>query len=204
MERLKECLRINGHLMPSALVQAIRESVFAFSQSDQPSDDLTSVAIRIEETELPAVRAGIDIVSDLKQLRRAREFVRTFSSSQPGLPLDGDSTGALELAVNEAASNIMKHAYHGRTDQSIHLDAEAFCSHVSIRLHHLGDPFDPSTVSPPALDGSRESGFGAYIIAQSVDEVRYYRDERGRNCVALKKTRSHSRDQNNESETRWK
>ena len=60
---------------------------------------------------------------------------------------------------------------------------------VSIRLHHLGDPFDPSTVPPPALDGSQESGFGIYLITQSVDEVRYYRDERGRNCIALVKVR---------------
>jgi serine/threonine-protein kinase RsbW len=105
----------------------------------------------------------------------------------PGLPLDEDAVGALELAVNEAASNIMKHAYHGRTDQSIHLEAEAHRKYVSVRLHHLGDPFDPSRARPPALDGSRESGFGAYIITQCVDEVRYYRDERGRNCVALKK-----------------
>ena len=57
----------------------------------------------------------------------------------------------------------------------------------SIRLHHLGDSFDPAAVSPPALDGSRESGFGIYLITNSVDEVRYSRDERGRNCIALVK-----------------
>jgi two-component sensor histidine kinase len=34
-------------------------------------------------------------------------------------------------AVNEAASNIMKHAYHGRSDQRIQLDAEAFADCVS-------------------------------------------------------------------------
>jgi anti-sigma regulatory factor (Ser/Thr protein kinase) len=28
-----------------------------------------------------------------------------------------------------------------------------------------------------------------YIIARSVDEVRYSRDERGRNCICLKKNR---------------
>ena len=59
---------------------------------------------------------------------------------------------------------------------------------VSMRLHHLGDPFDPSKVPPPRLDGSQESGFGVYLITQSVDEVRYYRDERGRNCIASTKT----------------
>ena len=89
--------------------------------------------------------------------------------------------------MNEAASNIMKHAYHGRADQRIQLEAEAFPGRVSIRLHHLGDSFDPAAVSPPALDGSRESGFGIYLITKSVDDVRYSRDERGRNCITLVK-----------------
>ena len=28
-----------------------------------------------------------------------------------------------------------------------------------------------------------------YIIEQSVDDVRYYRDERGRNCISMVKNR---------------
>jgi serine/threonine-protein kinase RsbW len=104
--------------------------------------------------------------------------------------LDDDEVAGLELAVNEAASNIMKHAYHGRTDQWIGLDAEARPDRVRIRLHHLGDSFDPAAVPPPALDGSRESGFGIYLITRSVDDVRYSRDERGRNCMALIKVPS--------------
>jgi anti-sigma regulatory factor (Ser/Thr protein kinase) len=87
----------------------------------------------------------------------------------------------------------MKHAYHGRADQRIELDADAFPDRVSIRLHHLGDSFDPASVSPPALDGSRESGFGIYLISRSVDNVRYSRDERGRNCVTLVKVLSPDR-----------
>jgi sigma-B regulation protein RsbU (phosphoserine phosphatase) len=187
VERLVECVQINRDLEPEALVEAIRTAVFAFSASDQLSDDLTCVAIKVGERRLPLRRAEIDIRSDLKELRRAREFVRAVCRTVPGAPLDADSIAALELAVNEAASNIMKHAYHGRADQWIHLEAEAFPDQVSIRLHHLGDPFDPATVAPPALDGSRESGFGVYLITQSVDDVRYSRDARGRNCIALKK-----------------
>jgi anti-sigma regulatory factor (Ser/Thr protein kinase) len=114
--------------------------------------------------------------------------VRSACRDVAGLPLDEDSIGKLELAVTEACSNIVKHAYHGRADQWIHLEAEAFPGKVSVRLHHLGEPFDPSKVAPPRLDGSQDSGFGVYLITHSVDEVRYYRDERGRNCIALVKT----------------
>ena len=165
---------------------AIRKATLAFSGSSRLTDDLTCVVIKIEEPQHALARAELEIGSDLKELRRAREFVRLFCRDLAE-PLDEDSVARLELAVNEAASNIMKHAYQGRTDQLIYIDAVAFPTQVSVRLHHLGDPFDPSTISPPVLDGSQESGFGIYLITQSVDEVRYYRDERGRNCVALVK-----------------
>jgi serine/threonine-protein kinase RsbW len=135
----------------------------------------------------PLAHAEIDIRSDLRELRRAREFVSTFCRDVPGSPLCLDSVSALEMAVHEAASNIIKHAYHGRTDEWIHVEGEAFPGQVEIRLRHQGEAFDPLAVPPPAFDGSRESGFGTYIISRSVDDVRYYRDDSGRSCIALVK-----------------
>jgi PAS domain S-box-containing protein len=187
-ERLLDCMTANRRLDPEALVEAVRNATVSFSGSQRLTDDLTCVAIKIEEPQLALARAEIEIRSDLKELRRARQFVREFCRDCPA-PLDPDSLDLLVLAVNEAASNIMRHAYQGRTDQWIEIETEAFQSHVSVRLHHLGDPFDPSAAPQPVLDGSQESGFGIYLIAQSVDEARYYRDERGRNCIALVKVR---------------
>jgi sigma-B regulation protein RsbU (phosphoserine phosphatase) len=188
-DRLQEYVQVNGALDPATLVEGIRKAVSIFSGSTQLADDLTAVAVRVEDMQAPTARAEIEISSDLRQLRQVREFIRCFCATLPKV-LDEASAGALELAVNEAASNIMKHAYHGRADQWIHLEAEAFPSHVSVRLHHFGDPFDPSAAPSLPLHGSRESGYGAYIITRCVDSVRYYRDERGRNCVALTKLRA--------------
>jgi sigma-B regulation protein RsbU (phosphoserine phosphatase) len=190
VERLVEFVRSHAELEPAMLVEAVRKEVFEFSGSGRLADDLTSVAVRVEEKRVPVARADVEIRSDLKELRQVREFVRSFCRNLPGPSMDEERADALELAVNEAASNIMKHAYHGREDQWIHLEGEAFPGSVSIRLHHLGDPFDPSAAPAPVLDGSRESGRGTYIISQSVDQVRYYRDERGRNCVDLMKIRN--------------
>jgi sigma-B regulation protein RsbU (phosphoserine phosphatase) len=187
VERLKAFVLRNRRLEPEALVEAIRREVLAFSGLDRLTDDLTGVAIAVGEVEPPTVSAESEIESNLFQLRRAREFVREFCRSLPEPPPDEDVC-ALELAVNEAASNIMKHAYHGRTDQPIHLEGEAFPGRILFRLRHLGDPFDPSKTPPPDFDASRESGFGVYLMERSADEVRYYRDESGRNCVELVKT----------------
>jgi sigma-B regulation protein RsbU (phosphoserine phosphatase) len=187
--RLVDCVRSNGARDPEVLVAAIRQAVCTFVASDQLTDDLTCVAIKVQDRPLPLAQAELELRSDLAELRRARAFVRAVCSALPGTPLAAARVAELELAVNEAASNIMKHAYHGRTDQQIHLQAETFPDQVVIRLHHIGDPCDPSSVPAPALNGSQESGYGIYLITQSVDAVRYYRDARGRNCIALVKSR---------------
>jgi sigma-B regulation protein RsbU (phosphoserine phosphatase) len=190
IERLLENVKANSRLEPATFIEAIRSSVVAFSGSDHLIDDLTSVAVRVESRETAVARAEVEIRSNLGYLCQAREFVKSFCRDLPGLPLSQESISSLELAVNEAACNIMKHAYHGRTDRWIYMEGEAFPSRVMVRLYHLGDAFDPSELAPPALDGSRESGFGTYIISKSTDDVRYYRDERGMNCISLVKMRN--------------
>ena len=60
-ERLEEYVRVNGALDPGALVEGIRKAVSAFPESERLADDLTSVAIRVEERQLPLARAEIEI-----------------------------------------------------------------------------------------------------------------------------------------------
>jgi sigma-B regulation protein RsbU (phosphoserine phosphatase) len=189
MERLIAHLEGNARLEPDLLVNSIRQAVSAFAGPEGLPDDLTCVAVRVGNTETSPARAEIEIHSDLREVRRLRGFVRRFCEGLRD-PVPGNAlVDALELAVSEAASNIIQHAYQGRPDQSIRLEAEALDNAVVVRLRHLGTGFDPAAVPPPATDGTRETGFGTYIISRSVDQVGYYRDQRGRNCVSLVKHR---------------
>ena len=185
IERLMRCLRDTRGREPSDIVQHIRRAVVGYSHAERLTDDVTAVAVATEPLPLPAASDALDIGSDLGELRRVRAFVRAFCARVRDPALGDARVAALELAVNEVVSNVIKHAYHGHPHQRIHLEAEAYADRLTVLVHHLGDAFDRSTVVPPALDGSRESGFGVYIIERSVDLVRYYRDERGRHCVAL-------------------
>ena len=83
----------------------------------------------------------------------------------------------------------MRHAYEGRTDETIHVEAESFADRVVIRLFNTGKPFDPESATPPSFDGSRDGGFGVFMIANSVEHVEYFRDMRGRNGLTLVKYR---------------
>ena len=186
-DRLEECVRTNRDLDPAALVAVIRNAVQDFTGTDRLRDDLTSVAVRMEEVEIPLANDEVEIRSDLQQLRRVREFVRSFCAGLSSAILEHTDKDALVLAVNEAASNIMKHAYHGRKDQRIDLEGLAFRNRVVIVLRHSGEPFEPASVPSVELNGLRESGLGLPMLTRCVDEVRYYRDGRGRSCVALTK-----------------
>jgi PAS domain S-box-containing protein len=188
VERLMQCIRANRELGPDGLVEAIRNAAFMFSAAERPADDLTCVAIKAEPRPTLA-RVELELISDLKELGRTRQFVRAFCRDLPGTALDEESISKLELAVTEACSNIIKHAYHGLADQWIKVEAEAFPESVSIRMHHRGDAFDPSKVSQPELNGSQVSGFGVYIITKTVDAVKYCCDEHGGNCIEIVKLR---------------
>lgn len=189
LERLERLVEQHAALGPAELTDALARAVQDFSAGRRPGDDQTCVAIHIDGTALPLWHGEVEIRSDLKELVRARAFVRGFCRDLPGQPLDETEIAALELAVNEAASNVMKHAYACHGDQPIQIDADAYADRVSVRLRHVGSPFQPEAVQQPVFNGTRESGFGAFMIARSVDDVRYYRDATGRNCVALVKNR---------------
>jgi serine/threonine-protein kinase RsbW len=180
---------LNGRLDAWQLITKIRTSVVAFSNSETFADDLTCVVVKIEERKLPLARQQIEIPSNLGELAQARNFVHDFCRSIPGAALAEECAEEFDLAVNEGLSNIIRHAYRNRPDQRIQIGAEAFADRVIFRLHHLGESFDPAAVPPPDFSGLREDGFGVYMIARLVDEVRYLRDERGRNCIYLVKKR---------------
>lgn len=185
IDRLEECIRNYASLDPKALTELVRATIGAWA--GRPGDDLTVVAIRVCET--PVARAETELRSDLSRLQEARQFVRRFCEQIPGTPLDQEDVGKLVLAVNEAASNIIRHAHRGCSDEVIQFEGEVFPGRVSIRLHYCGEPFEPPPPRLPEPAEMGQSGFGLYLMSASVDEVRHYREAGGRNCVSLTKVR---------------
>lgn len=196
VDRLMAVVQQHADLAPAQLIEVIREAVHTFSGVDTCADDLTCIVVKVKErvSRCPPVRKQFETNSDLATLPRIRAFVRTFCQHLPVAVLDEDSIAQLELAVTEAASNIMRHAYQGRTDLPLQLVAEAFADRVVIQLFHRGRGFNPALVKAPAFDGSRDGGFGVYIITHSVDEVRYADDEQKGHSISLVKKQRAARE----------
>jgi anti-sigma regulatory factor (Ser/Thr protein kinase) len=128
--------------------------------------------------------------SELSQLAAMREFVGETCRREWAKPADEPAIRQLQLALCEAAANVIRHAYQEKAGQPIELTLETRADQIRLTLHHNGLPFDPKTVPPPEFDGSREGGFGVYMMDRLADQVAYSREADGRSAVRLVKCRT--------------
>jgi phosphoserine phosphatase RsbU/P len=188
--RLYECVRTASERSPENLVNAIRESVVSFCGRELFQDDLTCVVVRIRPVEVKASTTPESRVfsSDLRELARIRQWVndRWLRWAPKGHSESG--LYQLVLAVNEVASNVMRHAYGEDTSQRIRIRASVQGTVFRLELAHTGEPFDPDARPNPAFDGSRDGGFGVYIIENSVDVIVYSRNDGDWHTIRIEKS----------------
>ncbi len=134
--------------------------------------------------------------SELQHLAALRTFIEAECRRVWGMtgnhafPAAESALDQLLLAVQETATNIVRHGYRDESHRPIRVVLEAEADEVRLAFHYPGRSFDPDAVPPPVFDGSKEGGFGVYLIRRLVDEVRYQRDSSGLCSVHLRKKRS--------------
>jgi len=133
-------------------------------------------------------RVEFVLEGDLRQLAAWRACARNACRDAWGPDAD-DEVAMLELALAEAVTNIVRHAFGGSAGQPIEMIIETDPARTEITLLHGGAGFDPEAVPPPDFGGGREGGFGLYLIRRAVDEVEYFQDHEGRHGVRLVKRR---------------
>lgn len=198
-ERLIEAVRTSSTDNPQAVIDRIVSGVPAIALDEALVDDLTCVVVRIDDAPVYAARdkewgrviAQKEIVvhSDFTYLGAIRRFVEDACEYDPISGWRKEDVQKLVLAVHEAATNIIKHAYNRATDRHVRVRVEYFRDRIAVRFHHRGSPVSNELLPAPSFDGMRENGFGLYLISQSVDEVRNDRDSTGGHVVTLVKKR---------------
>jgi len=105
-----------------------------------------------------------------EHLQDLRAAVRT-AARQRGC--DEKLTEQLTLAVNEAAMNIIQHAYRGLPTGEIILEILNNDTALVFRLLDFAAPVNCATLKPRALDDIRPGGLGLHLIRAVMDEVVY-------------------------------
>jgi anti-sigma regulatory factor (Ser/Thr protein kinase) len=96
---------------------------------------------------------------------------------------------AIVLALDEAIANIIRHAYHGRSDGLIELECRESADGLEVSMLDSGEPPDLSKICAREVGGDQPGGLGTNIIREIMDSVSYQRTESGNRFLASKRLR---------------
>ena len=112
--------------------------------------------------------------ADVQYLDQVREFVgdmaRAAGFSEKGIY-------SVQLAADEAASNIIEHAYAGGGKRTFRLHCEMRGDQLVMTFFDQGQSFDFRSVEEPDLTANlserKIGGLGIYLMHKLMDEVEY-------------------------------
>ena len=129
--------------------------------------------------------------ADFANLDAIRNFVGE-AAEQAGF--SGKEVYAVQLAADEACSNVIEHAYAGQPDGEIEIDCNVMGGQITIVIHDHGKEFDISTVRKPNLSrdlSEREvGGLGVFLIYKLMDEVHFKSSKKTGNILTMVKRKS--------------
>ena len=118
---------------------------------------------------------SISVQASTKHLAEVRNFVAKHASE---FGFKKQDVADIRLAVDEAYTNIIKHAYKNDDHKSVDIELGYNSSKLWISLLDTGDAFDPSDYSKPdvrqKIKEKKRGGVGVYLITKLMDNVEYH------------------------------
>jgi serine/threonine-protein kinase RsbW len=125
------------------------------------------------------------------QAERLHEIADLVEHAAHASGLDEKRTYDVQIAVDEACSNIIEHAYQGRPDGTIEIACAKRGNQFVVTIRDMGQPFDPKKV---ALPNTREplsrrsiGGLGLYFMHKLMDRVEWKFSTREGNLLIMTK-----------------
>lgn len=126
------------------------------------------------------------VKSSTDNLSAIRDFIKA-SASAAGI--SNEEIGKIILAVDEACTNIIKHAYKYSPEGNIELKTEMKGKKFKITITDDGAHFNPEKIHDPDLveyhKNKRVGGLGMFLMKKLMDDVKYIILSDNRNQVTL-------------------
>ena len=106
--------------------------------------------------------------SDPANLATVRRAIEAFCGN---CGFDENARGQVIISVNEALTNVMRHAYQGATDQPIVLRVEMCDQTLSISIRDWGSGVNPAERPERQRDPLKPGGLGMLCLRQYMDDV---------------------------------
>jgi serine/threonine-protein kinase RsbW len=133
-----------------------------------------------------ANRFSLKIPGRTDNLEIIREFVIGIAKK---FGFKDESISEIELAVDEACANVIKHAYHYDQNKKIDITVETNGQKLTITISDQGKGFDPEKLETPEqrLQKHARGGLGIALIKKVMDEVSFDIHPGNRNQVKMVK-----------------
>ena len=122
----------------------------------------------------PAIYTKKSFLANYKNLEKITLFV---GKTVQQVGFDEDTIYRIQLAIDEACSNIIEHGYGGVTNNLITCICSYAKGELSIQLLDQGKTFNPDLIPEPDLNADLEKrppgGLGVFFIRQLMDEVNF-------------------------------
>ncbi len=136
------------------------------------------------ETYKKTVGASTENLSDI------RDFVASHAQKYG---FDDNIVADIRLAVDEACTNIIKHAYSNDPKENLEITIEVDDEKFMIYLVDRGDGFDVKTYQKPDLkkqiEQKKRGGMGVHLMLNLMDEVTY-QVKNNMNVLCMSKNRN--------------
>lgn len=132
---------------------------------------------------------SISVQASTKHLAKVRDFVAKHAKE---FGFNKQDVADIRLAVDEAYTNIIKHAYNNDDRKTVDIELGYNSTNFWISLLDTGDAFDPAKYSKPdvpkKIKEKKRGGVGVYLIKKLMDNVEYH-TEGSVNEIRMTKTK---------------
>ena len=128
-------------------------------------------------------RKTIEFASHTGNLALMRNCVRDFLN---GYPFSDKERLLMVLGVDEACTNIIRHAYQLRDDQPIAMSMEGLRKCVRMRLRDYGEQVPAHEMRGRSHDMIEPGGLGLHLMKNAFDRIDYILKARGTELVLTK------------------
>ena len=184
--RMQDVLRMRRSSQEN--LEAMQKAVADFVGAADPSDDLTMLFIHyLNDMQPDETERHLILHNDIQQIPQLAEFIETIADE---IKLDQGLAMSLNLALEEAVTNVILYAYPEGSDGLVDVEAIMSKDKLKFIISDSGKEFDP-TAAPEAditlgVEDRPIGGLGIYLVRNIMDSVSYERTD-GKNILSMTK-----------------
>ena len=129
----------------------------------------------------------LTIPSSTRYLEDVRHFVEAHALEAN---LAEAAVEQLKIAVDEACTNVIEHAYNGEGEHQIDIAIIVKPDRLVVRIRDEGEAFNPDSYEEPNIfefaKRHKKGGFGVHIMRRLMDQVEYRTRGKFNECCMVK------------------